>query len=314
MHNAAIVIPLTLFGENESQPVGNTLIAPGPSPAGDPESSTVPTVETFNGQPVLSFPLSSRRSWSFGVYKARLILEYWHAVKQFADDPASCPASWLAGKAEDLAGKAPAVSSYKDQPVLSFPLSRKYSFSFGQKKARQLADHLNIITAFAAANYNPDRTANKRPAPADSPAPAATTDQAPENPGQDQAPASGIITSDQIEDFSRNDVTKIIRNNLKIRSGKAWSVRGGRGTGSGWITISAPPARRTDNHYTSPEDCAKLGELLGKGMARYTARARASRPAMIITESISTGPPASTLKCTACGIGINSGRGSGAGG
>lgn len=36
-----------------------------------------------------------------------------------------------------------------------------------------------------------------------------------------------------------------IRKALKVRSGKAWSVTGGRGTAWGWIEIDAPPRRRT---------------------------------------------------------------------
>jgi hypothetical protein len=45
--------------------------------------------------------------------------------------------------------------------------------------------------------------------------------------------------------LDRDDVIKAIRAALKRRSGKAWSVKGGRGTGWGWIQIEAPPARRT---------------------------------------------------------------------
>ena len=45
--------------------------------------------------------------------------------------------------------------------------------------------------------------------------------------------------------MDRNDTIREIRNALKRRSGKAWSVTGGRGTAWGWITISAPPARCT---------------------------------------------------------------------
>lgn len=85
----------------------------------------------------------------------------------------------------------------------------------------------------------------------------------------------------------RDDTIKRIRAALKARSGKAWSVTGGRGTAWGWITIEAPPARRTWNcrlkagattsnpeDYemydagtpgccNSPDDMAELGALLG---------------------------------------------------
>jgi len=43
----------------------------------------------------------------------------------------------------------------------------------------------------------------------------------------------------------RNETIKRIKTALEKRSGKKWSVTGGRGTAWGWITIDAPPARRT---------------------------------------------------------------------
>lgn len=46
-------------------------------------------------------------------------------------------------------------------------------------------------------------------------------------------------------DNKRDDTIKRIRAALKRRSGKDWSVTGGRGTAWGWITIDAPPKRRT---------------------------------------------------------------------
>ena len=45
--------------------------------------------------------------------------------------------------------------------------------------------------------------------------------------------------------MDRNTTIGEIRAALRRRSGKAWSVTGGRGTAYGWITIDAPPARRT---------------------------------------------------------------------
>lgn len=44
--------------------------------------------------------------------------------------------------------------------------------------------------------------------------------------------------------MDRTETIKRIRKALKKRSGKAWSVTGGRGTAWGWLTIDAPPARR----------------------------------------------------------------------
>lgn len=46
-------------------------------------------------------------------------------------------------------------------------------------------------------------------------------------------------------DTDRNAVIARIKSALQRRSGKSWSVTGGRGTAWGWITIDAPPTRRT---------------------------------------------------------------------
>lgn len=45
--------------------------------------------------------------------------------------------------------------------------------------------------------------------------------------------------------LDRNETIKRIRAALRRRSGKAWSVTGGRGTAWGWIRIDVPPKRRT---------------------------------------------------------------------
>lgn len=48
-----------------------------------------------------------------------------------------------------------------------------------------------------------------------------------------------------VADQGRNAVIAQIKKSLQTRSGKPWSVTGGRGTAWGWITVDAPPARRT---------------------------------------------------------------------
>ncbi len=79
------------------------------------------------------------------------------------------------------------------------------------------------------------------------------------------------------EDLSRNAVIARIRAALRTRSGKRWSVSGGRGTAYGWITIDVPPARRrwqsdgvTPTHsgghacgHGSRAEREELGRLLG---------------------------------------------------
>jgi hypothetical protein len=47
--------------------------------------------------------------------------------------------------------------------------------------------------------------------------------------------------------MDRDETIKQIKTALQRRSGKTWSVTGGRGTDWGWITITAPPKRCTAN-------------------------------------------------------------------
>lgn len=62
---------------------------------------------------------------------------------------------------------------------------------------------------------------------------------------------------------SRDEAIERIKGALKRRSGKAWSVRGGRGTSWGWITISVPPKRETEFGYMGEADRRDLAQLLG---------------------------------------------------
>jgi hypothetical protein len=61
------------------------------------------------------------------------------------------------------------------------------------------------------------------------------------------------------ESLTRDQAIKRIKAALKRRSGKEWSVRGGKGTAYGWITIDAPPKRRTWKYVqtTTPEPPAE---------------------------------------------------------
>jgi hypothetical protein len=56
--------------------------------------------------------------------------------------------------------------------------------------------------------------------------------------------------------LERNEVIKKIKASLQRRSGKAWSVTGGRGTAWGWIKVDAPPKRCTwhRREVPNPED------------------------------------------------------------
>lgn len=61
----------------------------------------------------------------------------------------------------------------------------------------------------------------------------------------------------------RNEAIAAIRSALRRRTGRAWSVTGGRGTSWGWIRIQAPPARRVGYGYLSDDDRAALAAALG---------------------------------------------------
>lgn len=78
-----------------------------------------------------------------------------------------------------------------------------------------------------------------------------------------QVTEAKVITSEDIPAgaLDRDLAIRLIRFNLKARSGKRWSVKGSRGSAWGWITITAPPARRVANELTV-EDAQELGDLL----------------------------------------------------
>lgn len=62
------------------------------------------------------------------------------------------------------------------------------------------------------------------------------------------------ITVNAIVNGGRDAVINSLRIALKERTGRTWSVKGGRGTSYGWIEINAVPARCT-MHYV-PRDGA----------------------------------------------------------
>lgn len=74
--------------------------------------------------------------------------------------------------------------------------------------------------------------------------------------------AASSIEAKEPKECNRAEAIARIKKALKARSGKAWSVTGGRGTGWGWLTITAPPARRV-NGIATDADNAELAKLLG---------------------------------------------------
>lgn len=78
-------------------------------------------------------------------------------------------------------------------------------------------------------------------------------------------PAPRVVSVD------RDEAIAAIRAALRRRSGKVWSVRGGRGTTWGWIKIIAPPRRCGADGAMTEEDRVELAELLGLDPAVGTA-------------------------------------------
>lgn len=74
-----------------------------------------------------------------------------------------------------------------------------------------------------------------------------------------EAAAAGALTV-LGEAMDRDEAIRRIRAALKARSGKTWSVRGGRGTAWGWIDIDVPPARE-DAREQELLELAKLMNL-----------------------------------------------------
>lgn len=94
-------------------------------------------------------------------------------------------------------------------------------------------------------------------------------------------------------DLSTVAVCARIRAALRERSGLDWSVTRGRGTVSGWITIEAPPKRRT-SHSVHREGaignaCDTYEEVdTGKPNGNTTQSDRARLGALLNLESIHT--------------------------
>ncbi len=61
----------------------------------------------------------------------------------------------------------------------------------------------------------------------------------------------------------RNDAIARLKAALK-KSGKTWSVTGGRGTAWGWLNITAPPSRCGEFGYMTESDRAELATLIGR--------------------------------------------------
>lgn len=61
--------------------------------------------------------------------------------------------------------------------------------------------------------------------------------------------------------MDRNETINALKAALKARSGKNWSVTGGRGTAYGWIRASAPPRRCGEFGGTAADDAVELGQL-----------------------------------------------------
>jgi len=63
--------------------------------------------------------------------------------------------------------------------------------------------------------------------------------------------------------MTRKEAITHLRVALRRRSGRSWSVTGGRGTAWGWLCVRARPARRDHIGHMSQWDRVVLAQLLG---------------------------------------------------
>lgn len=70
--------------------------------------------------------------------------------------------------------------------------------------------------------------------------------------------------------MDRDEAIRAIRAALRRRTGRPWSVTGGRGTAWGWITVTAPPSRRDPYGYMTYADRRDLGAALGLDTPSHT--------------------------------------------
>ncbi len=94
--------------------------------------------------------------------------------------------------------------------------------------------------------------------------PVPSPERAPALPTSQQTAPSLDEAKDR--EIARGDIkvlAKEIARRLAERSGKTWSVTNARGSSWGWLTIHAPPQRRAEYGYLSPEDQEELTHLLG---------------------------------------------------
>jgi hypothetical protein len=66
-----------------------------------------------------------------------------------------------------------------------------------------------------------------------------------------------------VSEGDRDDAILRIRRGLRARTGRPWSVRGGRGTSWGWIRVTCPPARSSGFGVMGEEDREALAAALG---------------------------------------------------
>lgn len=71
------------------------------------------------------------------------------------------------------------------------------------------------------------------------------------------------IDPEESQSLSRTQAISRISKALNTRSGKSWSVTGGRGTAWGWLRINVPPKARNEFGYMPDAARAELAVLLG---------------------------------------------------
>ena len=81
--------------------------------------------------------------------------------------------------------------------------------------------------------------------------------------GWDRHLAEAVAARQALPDLTRAEAIAEIRTALRKRTGKAWTVKGGRGSGWSWLTITAPPRRCDESGTMTVEDRDELAAALG---------------------------------------------------
>lgn len=96
---------------------------------------TEPEVSEFKGHSVLSLPNGGGYAFSFGLGKAKLIVDNWDKIEAFVQS-----------RGKDTAGAA--IDFYKNKPMIVLNPEARFQFKFGLGKAETILENGQVIRRF----------------------------------------------------------------------------------------------------------------------------------------------------------------------